>query len=123
MALVQQTNTTEPTGSGDGLAFFFVLLMIVVAGLIVVASIVFYILLLIWIARDAKNRGVENPALWVILVFLLGLIGLIVYLCIRPSGVMGLCPHCNQKRLIVLAKCPHCQTTYGALAPISTLPQ
>ena len=53
----------------------------------VAASIfVIQILILVWVYKDAKAKGVENPVLWLILVLLFPLIGLIVYLIVRPKG-------------------------------------
>ena len=41
------------------------------------------IAILIWVYKDAQARGAE-PMLWLILVFFTGLIGLIIWLCVRP---------------------------------------
>lgn len=75
---------------------------------IVVAVIVLNIALLVWVARDAKARGMDSAVLWMILVMITGLIGLIIYLLSRPQGNLVQCPHCNNKRLQASAKCPHC---------------
>ena len=64
--------------------------------------------LLVWVAKDAKNRGMDNAVLWLILVALTGLIGFIIYILVRPQGSLITCPHCANKRLQVSAKCPHC---------------
>jgi len=42
--------------------------------------------LLIWVARDARARGM-SPALWVGMVFVLHLLGLVVYLLSRQPKV------------------------------------
>lgn len=75
---------------------------------IVVGVIALHIILLVWVARDAKNRGMDNSVLWMVLVMITGLVGLIIYLCVRPQGSVVECPHCKNKRLQVSAKCPHC---------------
>jgi hypothetical protein len=77
-------------------------------GLIMVGIIALNIALLIWVARDAKSRGMDNAVVWMILVMLTGIIGLIIYLFTRPEGNLAPCPHCGNKRLQVCAKCPHC---------------
>jgi hypothetical protein len=76
-----------------------------------IAMLAVHILILVWVARDAKARGVDSPVLWLLLIVFTGLIGLIVYICVRPPGATIQCPHCHNKRLEVLAKCPHCGNT------------
>jgi uncharacterized membrane protein YhaH (DUF805 family) len=77
-------------------------------GIIILGIIALNIALLVWVARDAKNRGMDNSILWMILVMLTGLIGLIIYLLVRPQGNVIACAHCGNKRLQISAKCPHC---------------
>jgi hypothetical protein len=77
-------------------------------GMVMVGIIALNIALLIWVARDAKSRGLPNDILWMILVMLTGIIGLIIYLFTRPQGNLVPCPHCGNKRLQVSAQCPHC---------------
>jgi len=66
------------------------------------------IALLVWVNKDAKRRGMDNPVLWMIVVMFTNVVGLIVYLLSRPSGDLVPCPHCSAKRLATLTKCPHC---------------
>jgi hypothetical protein len=75
---------------------------------LIVGSIVLSIALLVWVARDAKNRGMDNSVMWMILVFFTSFIGLIIYIFSRPQGNLVVCPSCKNKRLEVSAKCPHC---------------
>jgi small-conductance mechanosensitive channel len=79
-------------------------------GMLIVAivAIVLNIALLIWVARDAKSRGMDSSVLWMILVFFTGIIGLIIYIFSRPQGQLTQCSHCGNKRLSASAKCPHC---------------
>jgi Mn2+/Fe2+ NRAMP family transporter len=77
-------------------------------GFIIVAFLAINIALLVWVARDAKNRSMDNSILWMVLVMITGLIGLIIYLCVRPAGNLVPCPHCNNKRMQVSTTCPHC---------------
>ena len=77
-------------------------------GFFIIAIIALNIALLVWVARDAKNRNMDTPVLWMILVVLTGFIGLIIYILVRPQGNLVRCPHCNNKRMQVSAKCPHC---------------
>ena len=55
-----------------------------------VGIIALNIALLIWVARDAKSRGMDNAVIWMILVMLTGIIGLIIYLFTRPPAIRGL---------------------------------
>jgi hypothetical protein len=98
-AAALQRNEPNPIAACGCLGFF---------GVIVVGIIALNIALLIWVARDAKNRGMDNPVLWMILVMFTGIIGLVVYLFVRPPGSLVSCAHCANKRLPVSAKCPHC---------------
>jgi len=79
-----------------------------VFGFIIIGIIALNVALLVWVARDAKNRGMDSAILWMVLVMFTGLIGLIIYLLTRPQGNVIPCPHCGNKRLQVSAKCPHC---------------
>lgn len=86
------------------------------AGATIVIPIILLVIsiaLLVWVARDAKNRGMDNPALWMIVVFFLNLIGLIIYLLSRPSGKLVYCENCKNRKLEALKSCPHCGNTTG----------
>lgn len=69
------------------------------------------IALLIWVARDAKARGMDSAVLWMILVMFTSLIGLFIYASARPQGNLIQCASCNNKRLQASARCPHCGNT------------
>ncbi len=77
-------------------------------GVIILAILALNIALLVWVARDAKARGMDNSVLWMVLVMLTGLLGLIIYLLSRPKGDKIACPSCGNQRLQVSVKCPHC---------------
>jgi hypothetical protein len=66
------------------------------------------IALLVWVARDAKSRGMDSAILWMLLVFFLNLLGLVIYLLARPQGNLIACPNCGNQRLQASVKCPHC---------------
>jgi hypothetical protein len=66
------------------------------------------IALLVWVARDAKARGMDSAVLWMLLVMFVPLLGLLIYIFARPQGNMIQCPNCNNKRLAASVKCPHC---------------
>lgn len=66
------------------------------------------IALLVWVARDAKSRGMDSSVIWMLFVFLVPVVGLLVYIFSRPQGAMVKCAECGNKRLQVSATCPHC---------------
>jgi hypothetical protein len=78
--------------------------MVVIVGGLLALSIA----LLVWVARDAKSRGMDNAVMWMILVFFTNVLGLIIYIFSRPQGNLVPCPSCKNNRLEASAKCPHC---------------
>lgn len=62
----------------------------------------------VWVYRDAKSRGMENAVLLTVLTVFTGLLGLLIYLLMRPKGILVPCPSCQKKRLEGSAKCPNC---------------
>ena len=76
--------------------------------LIPVIVLALNIALLVWVARDAKSRGMDSAVLWMVLVMFTSVIGLIIYIFSRPQGNLVKCPSCNNNRLQASAKCPHC---------------
>ncbi len=99
-ALAQGSSDEEACAACAGLAGFLFFL--------VLAAIAINIALLVWVARDAKARGMDSAVLWMILVMVTGLLGLVIYLLSRPQGNVVQCPQCGNKRLQASAKCPHC---------------
>ncbi len=82
-----------------------------IGGTMIIIPIVLFALniaLLVWVARDAKSRGMDSSVLWMVLVMFTSVIGLVIYLFARPQGELGQCEHCNNTRLQASAKCPHC---------------
>ncbi len=69
-----------------------------------------WIALLVWVAKDAKNRGLDNAVLWLLLVLVTHLIGLLIYLLTRPKGNLVQCENCRNKKLEYARTCPHCGT-------------
>jgi hypothetical protein len=66
------------------------------------------IALLVWVARDAKARGMDDAVLWMLVVFFLNLLGLLIYVLSRPQGFLVPCPNCGNQRLQTSVRCPHC---------------
>jgi uncharacterized membrane protein YhaH (DUF805 family) len=81
------------------------------AGMMILIPVIFFALniaLLVWVARDAKARGLDNSVLWMVLVMITSVPGLIVYIFSRPQGELEKCPICGNNRLKGVAKCPVC---------------
>lgn len=84
---------------------------IVVLVLVPIAVIALNIALLVWVARDAKSRGMDSAVVWMILVMFTSLLGFLIYIFSRPQGNLMQCANCGNKRLQASAKCPHCGNT------------
>jgi len=95
-------NNSDPAGTlaGCGCCGTFIFIPI--------ALLALSIALLVWVARDAKARGMDNAVLWMLVVFFLNLIGLLIYVLSRPQGNLYPCPNCGNMRLQASVKCPHC---------------
>jgi hypothetical protein len=76
--------------------------------LIPIVIIALNIALLIWVAKDAKSRGMDNAVVWMIVVLATSVIGLVIYLNSRPKGELVKCAKCGNNRLQTSARCPHC---------------
>jgi uncharacterized membrane protein YhaH (DUF805 family) len=75
---------------------------------LIVAALALQIGLLVWVARDAKARGMDSAVIWMLFVFFVPVLGLLVYLFSRPKGSVVPCEECGNKRLQASARCPHC---------------
>jgi hypothetical protein len=82
-------------------------LLFAIIPIFILAVIVLYIVMLVWVARDAKARGMDG-GVWLFLVLFTGLIGLLIYVLSRPQGNLVPCAKCANKRLQASAVCPHC---------------
>jgi len=79
-----------------------------------VIGLAIVIFLMVWTFKDATARGDSNAILWPILSFFFPIIGLVVYLAVRPKGDLSPCPTCHKQRLSTLPVCPHCKGGAGA---------
>jgi small-conductance mechanosensitive channel len=73
-----------------------------------IALVVLNIAQLVWVARDAKARGMDSSVLWMLLVFFTSFLGLVIYKFSRPQGNLVPCANCGNKKLQATVKCPHC---------------
>jgi len=76
-------------------------------------------LLLLGVYRDAEKRG-KSGALWLIIVIILGLIGIIIWLIVRPP-IGGepkkvdsdrRCPNCGRIIPFDAKNCPYCSKKF-----------
>jgi len=72
------------------------------------------ILIAIWVYKDAEKRG-SSGVLWLIIVILIGIVGLIIWLVIRPpigggkpAGSDRKCPNCGRAIPMDARTCPYC---------------
>ncbi|HEU4711838.1 MAG TPA: PLDc N-terminal domain-containing protein [Pyrinomonadaceae bacterium] len=99
-----QRNDDADACAGCGICGGSIFVLIVIPLVIIALNIA----LLVWVARDAKARGMDSAVLWMILVMLTGLLGLVIYLFSRPQGNVVQCQSCGNSRLQASARCPHC---------------
>ena len=83
--------------------------------MLIVIWFVIAILIAIWVYKDAEKRG-SSGALWLIIVLLIGIIGIIIWLIIRPP-IGGAkkeetperrCPACGRVIPMDARVCPYC---------------
>ncbi|CAN5217323.1 hypothetical protein BH20VER2_BH20VER2_10570 [soil metagenome] len=75
---------------------------------ILLVSLAIWIFLVVYVYRDSKARGMDNAVLLTVVTAITGVLGLIIYLLMRPKGNLAPCPSCSKKRLEGSVKCPHC---------------
>ena len=58
---------------------------VILIGGLLVSLLVFlvWVALAYWVYQDANKRNMDNAVLWAAITFLLGLIGLVIYLVVR----------------------------------------
>jgi len=83
----------------------------------VVVALAVKVAMIIWVYKDSKARGDQNAVLWIVLLLFTNIIGLVIYLVVRPKGDLFPCPSCHQKKLEIVARCPHCGNEAGAPPP------
>jgi len=86
-------------------------------GIMCIIPIIWFIigiLIAIWVYKDAEKRG-SSGVLWLIIVILIGIIGLIIWLVIRPpiggekpAGSDRKCPNCGRAIPMDARTCPYC---------------
>ena len=85
---------------------------------------IIWVFVIIWVYRDAENRGM-NGLLWALLVLIGSIIGLLIYLIIRSDSVplpptsqaTQSCPKCSQPVSANFTYCSHCGTKLQRKCP------
>ncbi len=81
---------------------------------------VIFIVIAIWVYGDAEKRG-KSGGLWLIIVILLGLIGIIIWLIVRPpfkseskkvEDDRRRCPNCGRSIPFDANTCPYCSKKF-----------
>ncbi len=98
---LESSDYTKSSESSNFALGIFVLIFILVMFIV-------GIYILVWVVKDANKRGISGT-LWGILVFFLGIIGLILYFILRPKGNIISCNYCGKQKLETLTQCPHCK--------------
>lgn len=103
----------ETGGGGDDLGALNIICCLMNGVILIV-----WVMVALWAKNDAQRRNIDNPALWAIVVFFAGIVGLIIYLVvIRPKGTEtrieegpkpGTCPHCGYDAGTTAGRCPQC---------------
>lgn len=75
---------------------------------------ILWLLLPIWVFLDARKRDFKAP-LWGILVLVTNVVGLIIYLVVRPE--LSVCKQCKMKLSSKYVVCPYCGTQNRELCP------
>jgi uncharacterized membrane protein YhaH (DUF805 family) len=101
-AWAQQRRSNEDAAAAAGCALCSTLL------LVPVAIFALNIALLVWVARDAKSRGMDSAVIWMLLVMFTSVVGLGIYIFSRPQGELMQCVNCRNQRMQASTKCPHC---------------
>jgi len=94
------------------------------ASLMPIALLILWIIVVIWVYRDAEQRGM-NGVLWALLVFVGNLVGLLIFLIIRnDNAAVRLdsenakpCPKCGKPVQQRFSFCAHCGARLQAVCP------
>ena len=75
------------------------------------AALVLGVILASWVWVDAWSRQAPRT-IWAVLTLVLGTLGWVIYLFLRPRGRLAGCEVCGNVRLETLPQCPFCRTPH-----------
>ena len=83
-----------------------------------------WLIVVVWIYRDAEQRGM-NGLLWALLVFVGNIVGLLIYLIVRSDNLpvsadvlpTKPCPNCQKAVQNSYEYCPYCGSRMKAVCP------
>jgi len=126
MLIIPPSVPAYSIGSSSGITAIFVAIIL---GIILLFA--FWIYVIIWIYKDAEKRG-ESGVLWLLIVLVAGLIGVIVWLAIRPpiggdpnkKRILDfgsnqpennrMCPNCGRQIPFNANVCPYCAKKFDS---------
>jgi hypothetical protein len=102
-----QTDEDAAAGAACGMVACGMLFYFLIIAAMLGFSVLIIVLIWKFIRRDAIARGMPNATSmpWLALA---GLMGLLIYVLIRPQGNVMPCPTCGQQRMQGLPTCPQC---------------
>lgn len=92
--------------------------------IIPIVMLIIVIVLAVWVYKDAEKRG-SSGALWLIIVIFTNILGLIIWLVVRPpiggkkeegsssTGGDRRCPNCGRTIPLDANVCPYCGRDFG----------
>jgi len=86
--------------------------------------LILWIMVIVWVYRDAENRGM-NGVLWALLVFVGNIVALLIYLIVRSESTLKPlvaeakqpCPNCAKAISPNFEFCPYCGTRIKTVCP------
>ncbi len=115
--IVSATNPWDDYYNTQPEAAAFLGLGLAMCAIFAIIWLVIFILIGIWVYKDAEKRG-KSGVLWLILVILLGIIGIIIWLVIRPpiggekTEPSRRCPNCGRGIPEDARVCPYCNKKF-----------
>ena len=105
------------TTSADEAAWMFGLGTTMCCAIFLIPFII-WIVLGIWVYKDAEKRG-KSGILWFIIILILGIVGLIIWLVVRPpiggekaAASDRKCPNCGRPIPMYARACPYCAKNF-----------
>lgn len=107
-------DSSYSSSSDNGMWILWVIILVFIVGFII------WLAISIWVYKDAKKRGEDSPIIWLLVNLFGGLVGLIVWLVVRPpiggSQISSyhsynrnrFCPICGRNIPFNATFCPYC---------------